>query len=166
MYLLEPDQSTGTISLAATGSTPVELMQEALRGVLAVLRSAAPDLSEPGTAVVPFQGQGAGLGPLFVDLAQDMISQLEEFGTGLDEVRLDGLLRTDTGGFTAWGYLSGDPEREQDAPHPLTITEPVIVADGEELRLTCDLLHEPGAVTGASVPGEPGPAAGEGTPAR
>lgn len=161
MYLLEPNQAAGTISLAAIGSTPVELVQEALRGVLAVLRSAAIDADEAGTAAVPFRGQGPGLGPLFVELAQDMMSQVEEFGTGLDEVQLDGLLRTDTGGFTAWGYLSGDADRHDAAPHALTIiAEPIIVDTGDGLRLTCNLLAEAAAITGLSVPPEPGPAAG------
>lgn len=140
MYLLEPDQATGAINLTAAGSTPVEVLQEALRGVLAVLRGAAPNPEAAGSAAVPFRGQGTGLEPLFVDLAHDLISQVEEFGTGLDEVRLDGLLRTDTGGFTAWGYLGGDPNLPGAAPRPLTIVAPVIAAFADGLRLTCDLL--------------------------
>jgi hypothetical protein len=142
MYLLESNTTTGTVSLTATGSTPVELVQEALRGVLHVLRSAAPGVDESGTGAVPFRGQGDDLGALFVELAQDMISQVEEFGTGLDEVRLDGLLRTDTGGFTAWGYLSGDPNRQTALPRPLTIGEPVVGSEGNSLRLTCHLRPE------------------------
>jgi hypothetical protein len=142
MYLLEPNTTTGTISLTATGSTPVELVQEALRGVLDVLRSVPASESGGSGTAVPFRGQGDELGALFVDLALDMISQVEEFGTGLDEVRLDGLLRTDTGGFTAWGYLSGDPNLQDARPRPLTIGEPVVVTEGDSLRLTCDLRPE------------------------
>ena len=144
MYQLEPDETTGVISLTATGSTPVELIQTALQGLLVVLRGEMSTGSDEGTAAVPFRGQGSDLGPLFLDLAEDMIGQVEEFGAGLDEVRLDGLLRTDTGGFTAWGYLSGDPERQDAVPHPLTLAEPVIVEDGDRLRLTCELFPASG----------------------
>lgn len=144
MYQLEPDETTGVISLTATGSTPVELIQTALQGLLVVLRGEMSTGSDEGTAAVPFRGQGSGLGPLFLDLAEDMIGQVEEFGAGLDEVRLDGLLRTDTGGFTAWGYLSGNPGRQDAAPRLLRLTEPVIVENGDELRLTCELIPEAG----------------------
>lgn len=144
MYQLEPDPTSGVISLTATGSTPVELIQTALQGLLVVLRGEMPTGSDEGTAAVPFRGQGSGLGPLFLDLAEDMIGQVEEFGAGLDEVRLDGLLRTDTGGFTAWGYLSGDPGRQDAVPRPLTLAEPVIVEDGDRLRLTCELIPASG----------------------
>ena len=144
MYQLEPDQTTGVISLTATGSTPVELIQTALQGLLEALRGETPTGSDESTSAVPFRGQGTGLEPLFLDLAEDMISQVEEFGAGLDEVRIDGLLRTDTGGFTAWGYLSGDPGRQGVAPRPLRLTEPVIDENGDELRLTCNLIPEAG----------------------
>ena len=144
MYQLEPDETTGVISLTATGSTPLELIQAALQGLLVVLRGEMSTGSDEGTAAVPFRGQGSGLGPLFLDLAEDMIGQVEEFGAGLDEVRLDGLLRTDTGGFTAWGYLSGDPGRQDAVPRPLTLTEPVIVENGDRLRLTCELFPASG----------------------
>lgn len=144
MYQLERGDVTGVISLTATGSTPVELVQSALEGVLAVARGDGPTGGEAGAAAVPFRGEGSGLEPLVLDLVDDMISQMEEFGTGLDEVRLDGLLRTDTGGFTAWGYLSGDPDRQESAPIPHAIANLVIVEAGDELRLTCDLLPENG----------------------
>ena len=86
MYQLEPDPTSGVISLTATGSTPVELIQTALQGLLVVLRGEMSTGSDEGTAAVPFRGQGSDLGPLFLDLAEDMIGQVEEFGAGLDEV--------------------------------------------------------------------------------
>ncbi len=64
----------------------------------------------------------------------DLLAQLDANGPGMDRVRLDGLLTTDDGGYTAWGYLVG---RQEVNPPPVGIgLEGAPVVGGGEGRLT------------------------------
>ena len=125
------------VRIAVTGATPVALLTA---GLSAVLRHARAELSPAGGSVfaVPIRGQGSDLAALFADLTADLAAQLAEWGAGLDHVALDGLLRTETGGFTAWGYLTGDVTRAAVA-RGVTVTG-VRVDEGEPLALTGELL--------------------------
>lgn len=138
MYQLERT-AAATIQLTASGSAPIELLQAALRGVLEAARGDRPASAPSNAVAVPVRGLGDDLGLLFVDLCQDLISQLAEFGPGWDDLRLDGLLRTDTGGYTAWGYLSGGPLSDAQPLLALTVQSPVIVETEGELRLACEV---------------------------
>lgn len=145
MYEIERPAPTGVITLTATGSAPVELLQAALRGVLDVaLGRAAPadghDQVEAATGLsIPVRGVGADLDELFVDLSDDLLGQIAEYGNGLDDLRLDGLLRTDTGSYTAWGYLSGGPSSSGPSPRSLTVAAPAIAEADGGWRLVCEL---------------------------
>ena len=146
MYQVERLEPTGAIKLTATGSTPVELLQAALRGVLdAALGRTRPAAErqgrvEPASELsIPVRGTGADFGRLFIDLSQDLLSQIEEYGRGLDDFRLDGLLRTETGGYTAWGYLTGSPSGEGAVATALTIDTPAIIETDGGWRLVGEL---------------------------
>jgi hypothetical protein len=138
MYQVERLEPTGAIKLTATGSTPVELLQAALRGVLDTalgrtgLATERQDRAEPASGLsIPVRGTGADLGLLFIDLSQDLLAQIEEYGRGFDDFRLDGMLRTETGGYTAWGYLSGSPSGNGAVATALSVAQPDIAeADG------------------------------------
>ena len=123
--------------ITVTASTPVELMQAGLDRLLALVpgRQQAPAVSA-GTSAIPVRGLGQQLDALFLDLAAELLAQLEENGPGLNEIRLDGLLRTDTGGYTAWGYLTGDLTPGPAAPIALDVTVARVEPAADGLRLT------------------------------
>ena len=139
-YRLGAWSADGTAELAAHGADADALLLAGLRGVLAVARGDRPvdpsDASE--TSAAPIRGQGGDLAAVFAELAADLLAQLDANGLGLDDVRLDGVLHTDDGGYTAWGYALGAAAA---APPPIglaldgdpTVTE---VAAGFALRAT------------------------------
>lgn len=137
MYQFERDARNRMITLIASGETPAELIEAALRGILVAARSGQPLPPSGDDVAVPVRGEGADLGQLFANLVSNLISQIEEFGPGLDDLRLDGLLRTDGGGYTAWGYLRGGAGEGVGATLALTVRAPEITEVGGGLRLVC-----------------------------
>lgn len=129
-FRLEAWSADGTATLTASAAEPEGLLLAGLNGVLVAAggdRPAAPE--EAADAAVPIRGQGADLAALFAELAADLLAQLDANGPGLDRLRLDGVLQTDDGGYSAWGYalgtaaadpppvglaLDGDPEVDQE----------------------------------------------------
>jgi hypothetical protein len=106
----------GVARLTATGADPEQTLLAGLEGIAAAARGAiGPEAAtaETGTTAAAIRGQGADLAALFAELANDLLAQLDANGPGLATVRLDGLLATDDGGWTAWGYAVGTP-----APQP------------------------------------------------
>ncbi len=94
--------------IVATGETPRDAILAGLRGVVALATGRAqPPPADEVTIAAPIQGTGSNLAALFAALADDLLDQLTALGGGFGRVRLDGLLRTDDGGWTAWGYLLG-----------------------------------------------------------
>jgi hypothetical protein len=141
-YRLGAWRDDGTTQLTADGGDPSELLLAGLRGVLAAARGESAPADPAASAAVPIRGQGGDLGRVFAELAADLLAQLDANGLGLDEVRLDGLLRTDDGGFTAWGYAVGvSVER----PPPLRLGldgEPIVAAADGRLTLACRLRRD------------------------
>lgn len=133
------DESGGA-ELSATGADAEALLLAGLGGVLAAARGDAPPIAaEQATAAVPIRGQGASIGALFGEIAADLLAQLDANGTGLDRVRLDGLLQTDDGGFTAWGYALG---AAADAPPPVGLAldgDPAVEGGAGGWTLRCRL---------------------------
>ena len=139
MYQFERNTRTRTITLIARGETPAELIEAALRGVLATARAGQPLAPSGDEVAVPVRGEGTDLSRLFAELARDLIGQIEEVGPGLDDLRLDGLLRTDGGGYTAWGYLRGTAGSGELATQSLTVGEPDLTEMDGDLRFVCEL---------------------------
>lgn len=123
--------------LMVAASTPVELLQAGLRAILDLARAGRQTAAPSGTVAIPIQGLGSDLGQLFLDLGDDLFHQLEEHGLDLDEVALDGLLRTGPGGYTAWGYLSGMAGAGSRLSLALIAESVVITPRGDGLTLTC-----------------------------
>jgi hypothetical protein len=105
--------SDGVASLEAAGNDARSALETGLRAAL----NLALDVYDPPLAhrpdtgrSVPIRGEGADLAALFADLLEDLIAQVEFFGTGLDDVTLDGVLRGDDGRYIAWGYATGSLE--------------------------------------------------------
>jgi hypothetical protein len=97
------------LELTATGTDQCGAVGSALAAVLAVARAEAPPGDGASAAnAVAIRGQGPDLAGVVVELVNDLLAQLDANGAGFDAVRLDGLLRTGDG-YTAWGYLLGEP---------------------------------------------------------
>lgn len=138
-----PWGTDGVATLVAAGPEPQGAVLAGLRGVLALALAghdaATVEASDADdTAAAPIAGDGDDLAAVFTRLADDLLAQLEIFGGGLDHVRLDGLLETDAGGYSAWGYVLGRAGRPSPPPASLDGT-PVAGQDDAgrvELRLS------------------------------
>lgn len=141
-YRLGPWGADGAAALSATAAEPDGLLLAGLRGVLAAVRDGDPATTaseEEASAAAPIRGQGTDLGRVFAELAADLLAQVDANGPGLDRVRLDGVLTTDDGGYTAWGYAVGLPATD---PPPVGLTldgDPVVTTGGAGLALRCTL---------------------------
>ena len=141
-FRLGPWSADGTAELSASGGGAEDVLLAGLEGVLAAARgdrapAAAPEAE--ATAAAAIRGQGADLGRVFAELAADLLAQLDANGPGLDHVRLDGVLTTEDGGYTAWGYAVG---RAAADPPPVRLSldgEPVVTERAGGLALRCML---------------------------
>ena len=135
----DPWRADGTATATAAGSDPQGAVLAGLREVLALATGAAPaGADETAETAAPIQGKGANLGALFADLAADLLNQLAALGSGFTNIRLDGLLQTDDGGYTAWGYLLGAAEGA-DAP-VLTLVGDAAATQDDTGRVTLRVI--------------------------
>jgi len=142
-YRLGPWDAASEATLDVRAGSIDEAIATALT---AIARAAAGEVGE-GTAgteassgvSVPIRGQGQDVGEVVFQLAGDLLAQIDANGTGLRNVRLDGLLDAQPG-FTAWGYALGSADGPP-PPETLSLVESPVVtdADGEttvRVRLT------------------------------
>lgn len=125
----------GTASFVASGHDTRSALEAGLRAVL-FLAGVALD-SAPGARSAPLRGEGDDLAALFADLTEDLLAQLAQFGAGIADVTVDGVLRRDDGGLVAWGYASGTLEPEPAALVLALAGSPRIVPN-EENRIVID----------------------------
>lgn len=104
-YEATPWDAEGVAWVTASGEDAQTAVAAGLRAVVAATDQAPT--GDGGELSASFRGQGADLAAVFAELAADLLAQLDANGPGLHDIRLDGLLATDDGGWTAWGYLSG-----------------------------------------------------------
>ena len=103
-----------TITAASIDAALGSAMQSTLniaRGVEVDAEAASADAQSISAMI---RGQGDSYGEALYELLNDLLAQLDANGTGLATVRLDGVLTTDDGGYTAWGVVLG----EADGPRP------------------------------------------------
>lgn len=98
-------------TLTVSGPSIDAALAGALQGILDTAR-ATPVGAATGEPIdesitAPIRGQGESYGEVLLQLANDLLAQLDANGAGLSVVRLDGLLAADDGGFSAWGALAG-----------------------------------------------------------
>ncbi len=93
------------------GSIDVAL-RSALQSVLNIARGvgidAGPGPADAQSISAMIRGQGDSYGEALYELVNDLLAQLDANGTGLTTARLDGVLTTDEGGYTAWGVVLGE----------------------------------------------------------
>jgi hypothetical protein len=108
-FTTSPWSPAGIAKLHAAGPDIRTALEAGLRAVLAL--AVAPPLTPLDTGrSVPIRGEGDHLESLFADLVEDLLGQIEYFGSGLHDVMLDGVLRREDGGYVAWGHASGTLE--------------------------------------------------------
>ncbi len=141
-YRLGPWNVDGAAELSATAANAEALLLAGLQGVIAAARGdRAPVAAGEDEAIsaAPIRGQGGDLATVFAELAADLLAQLDANGPGLNHIRLDGLLTTDDGGYTAWGYAVGTAAKN---PPPIGLVldgDPVVAGTEGRYALSCTL---------------------------
>jgi hypothetical protein len=114
-------------------------LEAGLRAILAMVAAPGADESA-GDRAAPIHGGGDDPGWLFADLVEHLLAELEDGATLVRDVRLDGVLRNDDGGYIAWGYAIGTGEPAPEPALPRLVGVPEVVAEDE------------GVIVRASVP--------------
>ncbi|MBA3450815.1 MAG: hypothetical protein H0T18_06360 [Chloroflexia bacterium] len=122
----------GVATLQAAGPDPQTALAAGLRGTLALVLGPAPLAPEGGQSTA-IRGEGEHLAALFAELVDDLLSQIAEYGQGLHDVSVDGVLRKSEGGYVAWGYASGTLEPVSGITPPLLIAIPAVHEDGQRV---------------------------------
>ncbi len=105
-FTTSPWSPAGIATLHAAGDDIRSAVEAGLRAVLTL--AVAPPHPPPDTGrSAPIRGEGDDLGSLFADLIEDLLGQIEFFGSGLHDVAVDGVLRREDGGYVGWGHASG-----------------------------------------------------------
>ncbi len=93
------------------GSIDVAL-SSAMQSVLNTARgadvNAGPGSADAQSISAMIRGQGDSYGEALFELLNDLLAQLDANGSSLTTARLDGVLATDDGGYTAWGCVLGE----------------------------------------------------------
>jgi hypothetical protein len=138
---IEPADGDRAARIVATADEPRDALLAGLRGILTLATGRADEAPAADVAIAaPIQGRGGDLAALFAALADDLLDQLAEPDAAFGRVRLDGLLRTDVGGWTAWGYLLGRPGRA--APVALARRGAIEIARDERGRVVIHCVVE------------------------
>lgn len=106
-YTLTSWNAEGNATISANGEQLTETAAAALTALVAASGSLADAAAQNGTdsgIALSFRGEGDGPAALVVDLAYDLLGQIEQTGGMFAPVEIDGLIRTDEG-LSAWGYL-------------------------------------------------------------
>ena len=124
-FTMSPTNGAGIATIQATGHDIPSVLEAGLRAVLAL--AVAP----PRTAIdtgrsAPINGVGEDLESLFSDLVEDLLSQIEFFGTGLHDVVIDGVLRRENDGYVGWGHASGTLDATPQVVMPRLLGRPAI----------------------------------------
>ena len=127
-FTTTPWDPAGRATLHAVGRDVRSALEMGLRAVLVLTVAPASTPLHTGRSA-PIRGEGNDLGSLFADLVEDLLGQIEFFGTGLRDVAIDGVLRREDGGYVAWGYASGTLEAASPGEVPRLLGAPVARED-------------------------------------
>lgn len=138
--------SRGEATLRASAGSIEDVFATALTALIRLARGERAEgemgAEQESSISVPIRGQGRDYGALFTELAGDLLAQLDANGTGVDVVRVDGLLETDTG-YTAWGYALGAPEGPKPVLGLNLIDAPALGREGDRTVLTARIRQAP-----------------------
>jgi len=137
-FTTTPWDQHGIAAFEATGTNARSALELGLRAVL-TLAVAPGSATGDGARSAPIQGEGNDLAELFVDMAEDLFGQIEQFSSGLDDVVVDGVLRTENGGYSGWGYASGTLEVATPGPAPRLLSVPTVIEEGTRVIIRARL---------------------------
>lgn len=97
--------------ISAIGSTAADGLTAGLQGVLTAASPRGHPPARDTTVAVPIRADGQSLTEVFEGLAAALIEEICDASVYFTSVRVDGILRNERGGLTAWGYATGRPSR-------------------------------------------------------
>ncbi len=130
----------GRAELTATAADPDAALTAALTGILAAASGGTLGVHQPeeATSAAAIRGQGRDFPALLTELTADLLAQVDANGTGLTQIRLDGVLETDDG-YTAWGYALGTPGGNGPAVNVELVGEPAVEQASGTTVVRCTL---------------------------
>ena len=128
----------GIAALEATGADARSALESALRAVLTLAVGPVLGTSDAARSA-PIHGEGDDLAELFVTMAEDLLGQVEYFGSGLDDVAVDGVLRAESGGYVGWGYATGSLEAGSPSTAPRLLSVPTVNDEGSRVVIRARL---------------------------
>lgn len=137
-FTTTPWDEAGLAMLEATGSNARSALAAGLRAVL-TLAVAPPLAPTSADRSAPIRGEGDDTASLFADMAEDLLGQIEFFGSGLQDVSVDGVLRREGGGYVGWGYASGTLDLASPARPPVLLDMPTIDEGGGQVIIRARL---------------------------
>ena len=140
-FTTTPWDRRGIATFEATGTSARSAFESGLRAVL-TLALAPPTPTADGSRSAPISGEGDDLAGLFADMAEELLGQIEDFGHGLHDVVVDGVLRREGGGYIGWGYVSGTLEAASPADVPRLLSAPTVVEEGQRIVIRAHLRRE------------------------
>ena len=141
-FTTSPWSPAGIATLHAAGRDLRSALEAGLRAVLA-LTVTMPQVPLDTARSAPIHGEGDELGSLFADLAEDLLGQIEFFGSGLHDVMLDGVLRREDGGYVAWGHAFGTLEAAPPGEVPRLVGTPSASEEGPQGVILRATLQRP-----------------------
>ena len=121
--------SRGIATVEVTGANARSAFESGLRAVLTLAVGPALATVTAGRSA-PIRGEGHDLTELFADIMEDLLGQIEFFGSGLHDVVVDGVLRREGGGYISWGYATGTLESAPPPELPRLLSVPTVVEEG------------------------------------
>lgn len=138
--------SRGEAALRAAAGSVEDAFAAALTAMIRLARGERAEgevgIEQESSIAVPIRGQGRDYEAVFTELAGDLLAQLDVNGTGLDVVRVDGLLETETG-YSAWGYALGAAEGPEPVLGLSLIDRPRLGREGDRTVLTVRVRQSP-----------------------
>ena len=135
--------AVGTATLTVRAASIERAMQGVLDAVIDLARGTEPvpgDAADEGSSLsAPIRGQGESYGEVLYELTNDLLAQLDGNGVNLSGVRLDGMLETDTGGYSAWGYVLGEAGGGTPAVTISLTGTPAVSQDGDLTIVTAEV---------------------------
>jgi len=141
-YTTSSWSQAGIATLHAVGHDKRSALEAGLRAVLALAVAPVQAPLDTGRSA-PIRGEGDDLGSLFADLVEDLLVQIEFFGSGLHDVAVDGVLRRQDGGYVGWGRASGTLDAAPPAVVPHLLGTPTASEGATERTIFHATLHRP-----------------------
>ncbi len=140
-FTTTPWDRRGIAAFEAAGTSARSAFESGLRAALTLALAPPPPTGDGGRSA-PISGEGDDLASLFADMVEELMEHIEDFGYGLHDVVVDGVLRREGGGYIGWGYVSGTLEAASPAEVSYLLFAPTVVEDGQRIVIRAHLRRE------------------------